>query len=69
MEPGTAKMIYGWILHTLHKCKNPHLFGRSVSPGLAEYQFYPVGGYRVIAHILEDEVRIVFIHVRSKRWP
>ena len=63
-----ALMIYAWVTKNLEGTSYPRQHGKALTGKYSGYWRYRVGSYRLIAEIVENEVRIDIIKVghRSK---
>ena len=57
------RIIVNWISKNLENTNDPRIFGKALKGNLKNYWRYRIGNYRIIAEIIDNEVKIIIIHV------
>ena len=62
IDKSQRELIFKWIRKHLDGANDPRAFGKALSDGLKGLRHYRVGDYRLIANIVDDEVKIIIVH-------
>lgn len=63
IDKNQAKIIISWIEKNLQGTPNPRLYGKILVGDKKGYWRYRVGAYRIIAEIVDSQVRIEIINI------
>ena len=66
MDAATQARIVNWLEENLEDCENPRLHGKALRGEWYGYWRYRVGGYRIIAKILDDQVIIFVVKIDTR---
>lgn len=61
MDKYIAKMIFSWISKHLEGCDDPRIYGKGLVADKKGIWRYRVGDYRLLAHIFDDRLVILFV--------
>lgn len=67
LDAQTRKIILTWIKKNLYQTENPRQHGKSLTANRSGEWRYRVGNYRLLAHILDDEIVIEVFAVGHRR--
>ena len=63
----TQKMIKAWINKHLVNCENPQQYGKALVANRKSQWRYPIGDYRLICHIEDEELVILALSIGHRR--
>ena len=67
MDRQASKLITAWIERKLINCKNPRLYGKSLTGNRSGQWRYRVGKYRLLADIQDDRIVILIIEIGHRK--
>ena len=66
LDASVRNRITSWIGKNLVGCENPRLHGKALRGEWYGHWRYRVGGYRIIAKILDDQVIIFVVKIDTR---
>ena len=67
LDKPTAALILGWIKKNLENTSNPFIHGKSLLGDLKDSWRYRIGDYRLICHIVNEELIILVLRIGHRR--
>ncbi|MGX7405346.1 type II toxin-antitoxin system RelE family toxin [Aerococcus urinaehominis] len=67
MDRHQAQLLVGWINKNLVGTNDPRQFGKALKGQYQDYWRYRIGNYRIIADILDDQIKINIIDVGHRK--
>lgn len=67
LDAFTRKTILSWIKNNLYGTDNPRQQGKGLTANRSGEWRYRVGNYRILAHILEEEIVIEVFAIGHRR--
>ena len=67
LDKPTAALILGWIKKNLENTINPFIHGKALLGDLKGSWRYRIGDYRLICHIVNEELIILVLRIGHRR--
>ena len=67
LDKPTAALILGWIKKNLENTINPFIHGKALLGDLKGSWRYRIGDYRLICHIVNEELIILVLRIGDRR--
>ena len=67
LDKQTAALILGWIKKNLENTINPFIHGKALLGDLKGSWRYRIGDYRLICHIVNEELIILVLRIGDRR--
>lgn len=67
LDKPTAALILGWIKKNLENTSNPFIHGKDLLGDLKGSWRYRIGDYRLICHIVNEELIILVLRIGDRR--
>lgn len=61
------RIVVKWISDNLKNTSDPRALGKALKGNLKSYWRYRVGNYRLIADIIDNEIKIVIIDIGHRK--
>ena len=67
MDKQISTMLFAWITKNLEGCENPRILGKGLVSDKKGIWRYRVGDYRLLAHIYDDRLIILFVDAGHRK--
>ncbi len=68
IDVNQRNLIISWIEKNLVGISDPKIYGKALKGNFKNYWRYRVGDYRIIAEIINDEVKIIVVEIGHRKY-